>query len=307
MKIAIFDGVNKFTQPLIDDWTAQGHEIKKDKSWDPRLVSWADATFFEFCDISIQRASDPNDSFYQNPEFGKQPQGKKIIVRAHDIDIHVGQLGRVQWEFVTDLVFVAKHLMDKALSEITLPSNVKVHLIKHGIDTSKFTFQERYPGHEIAWIGNINEAKNLPLALYVMAELPRYYTLHVVGTGLSSWKKYYVENYIKRNHLNVEFIDHVESINDFLQDKNYLLHTSGKEAFSYIVGEACAVGVKPVIHNFWGSENVWPRSWIWNTVSEAVQAIINPSVHDSQEYKNYIEQNYPFADMLQKYNDILNK
>ena len=305
MKITLFDGVNKFTQPLIEDWQKQGHEIKKDKSWDPRLVSWADTTFFEFCDISIQRASDPGDSFYKNPEFGIQPQGKKIIVRAHDIDIHTGNLRGVQWNWVTDLVFVAPHLMDKALSEITLPPNVKVHLIKHGIDLNKFTFQERQPGNKIAWIGNINEAKNLPLALYIMAELPRYYTLYVVGKGLSSWKKYYVENYIKSTGINVQFTEYVDSINDFLQDKNFLLHTSGKEAFSYVVGEACAMGIKPIIHSFWGNEAVWPKGWIYSTVQGAVQMIINSNIYDSNEYYNYVKETYPQQTMLDKYKEIL--
>ncbi|MEX0596036.1 MAG: hypothetical protein WD512_06000, partial [Candidatus Paceibacterota bacterium] len=197
MKICIFDGVNKFTQPLIDDWTAKGHEIKKDKSWDPRLVSWADVTFFEFCDISIQRASDKNDSFYQNPEFGEQPRGKKIIVREHDIEAWVGNHRGVQWNFVTDLVFVSEHIKNKVLSEITLPETTKVHLIKHGVDTSKWTFKERQHGNKIVWVNNINHQKNLQLALYVLAENPEY-ELHVVGKGLDKWLEYYVKSFIER-------------------------------------------------------------------------------------------------------------
>ncbi|MEK6878649.1 MAG: glycosyltransferase, partial [Nanoarchaeota archaeon] len=246
----------------------------------------------------------PGDSFYRTPAFGIQPQGKQIIVRAHDIDIHTGNLRGVQWNWVTDLVFVAKHLMDKALSETAFSSNVKVHLIKHGIDLNKFTFGERQQGDKIAWIGNINEAKNLPLALYIMAELPRNYILYVVGKGLSSWKKYYVENYIKDTGINVQFSEQVNSINDFLQDKNYLLHTSGKEAFSYVVGEACAMGINPIIHNFWGSSGVWPKEWIWNTIPEAIK-MIQENNYDSFGYKNYIERNYPFELMIQKYNELV--
>ena len=142
-KICVFDQVFKFMPPIIEEWERVGHTILKDKSWDPRLLTQSDVAFFDFCDNSVMRASDPGDSFYQNPEFGKQIQGKKIIVRAHDIDIHVGNLGQVQWEWVTDLIFVAKHLMDKGLSEIELPSNVKVHLIPHGIDTNKFTYRNK--------------------------------------------------------------------------------------------------------------------------------------------------------------------
>ncbi len=304
MKIAIFDGVNKFTSELIEDWANKGHEIKKDKSWDPRLVSWSDLTFFEFCDLSIQRASDPNDSFYQNSEFGVQPQGKKIVVRAHDIDIHVGSLGRVNWNWVTDLIFVADHLMNKALLENNFPESLKIHLIKHGIDTSKFTFKERQPGKNIAIIGNINDAKRMETSLLILAELPRDYKLWIVGGGLGSWRKHYVENYIKDNNLNVEFIERVESVNDFLQNMNYLLLCSEKEAFSFVVSEACAAGVKSVVHNFWGSSTVWPKEWIWNTVSEAKQMIMEDK-YESLKYRQYIEEHYPFGKMLEKYDELL--
>lgn len=304
MKISIFDGVNKFTQPLIEDWQAKGHEIKKDKSWDPRLVSWADVTFFEFCDISIQRASDPGDSFYQNPEFGVQPQNKKIICRIHDIEAWVGNHGRVNWNWVNHVIFIAEHIQNKVLSEIQLPSTTKVHLIKHGLDTSKWTFKERWHGNKIAIIGNINHQKNFPLALQVLADNPTY-ELHVVGKGLDSWNRYYVENFIKRNNLKVFFYDWVESLDEFLEDKNYLLLTSMKEAFSFVVGEACAKGIRPLIHAFPDAHNIWPKEWIWEKVSDASDMLQRFYEYDSYRYREYVEEHYPVQKMLEQYNELL--
>lgn len=307
MKVAIFDQVFKFMPILVEDWESKGHIVIKDKGWDPAKVTECDVSFFEFVDNSLMRASDPGDSFYQNPQYGPQPQGKKIIARAHDIDIHVGNLGRVQWEWVTDLVFVAQHLMDKALSEIDLPDTVRVHLIPHGIDTNKFTFKMKPMQKKIAWIGNINDHKRLETALMVLAELPRDYSLHVVGTGLGTWRKYYVENYIKDNGLNVEFIEHVESVNDFLEDKDFLLGTGMKEAFSFVSGEAMSKGIKTLIHNFWGAKEVWKDyPYIWNTVSEVVEMIKEQECHYQQEfYRNYIEQHYPLDRMLQRYDELV--
>lgn len=303
MKIALFDHDRKFTKDLIEHWKKK-HEVKIDRYWDPRLVSWGDISFFEFCDLSIQRASDSGDLWYQKPEFGKQPQGKKIVVRAHDIDIHVGNLGGVKWDWVTDLIFVAPHLMEKALAENNFSESLKIHLIPHGIDPCRFTFKERQPGKNIAIIGNINDAKRMETSLLVLAELPRDYKLWVVGKGLGSWRKHYVDNYIKENNLNVELIEQIDDINNFLQNMNYLLLCSEKEAHSFVINEACLVGVKPVIHNFWGSSGVWPKEWIWNTVSEAVQ-MIKSNNYNSYEYYNYVKEKYPFQKMIDSYDSIL--
>jgi len=304
MKISITDECQgKFSNILKDHWQGQGHEVIFDKYFDPKKILWADVCFFDWGGNNIQRASYPEDAFWKEIS---QPQNKNVILRTHDIDLWAGSTQRVNFNWVNNLVFVGPHLMDRFLPELKLTEKTKVHFIKHGIDTNKFTFQIRQPGHNIAWIGNINEAKNLQLALYVMAELPRYYTLHVVGKGLSSWKKYYVENYIKDTGINVQFSEYVENVNDFLEDKNYLLNTSGKEAFGFVIGESCAKGIKPIIHNFWGSSNVWPVGWTWNTVQDAVRMITNPNIYNSKKYKNYIEQNYPFQKMLDEYNNIIN-
>lgn len=299
MKIALFDHVRKFTNELIDHWKSQGHEVKIDRYLDPGLVHWADVCFFEFCDISIQRASDNGDSFWKdNP----QPSDKNIVVRMHDIDAWVGQHKGVQWPWVNHLVFVADHIREKVLKDIEVPTTLQVHTIKHGINLDAFTYKERGKGKKIAWIGNCNEAKNVPLALQVLAENPEY-ELHVVGGQLNKWKLAYVQDFVKRNNLKFFHQEHVENINDFLEDKDFLLLTSMKEAFSFVVGEAMAKGIKPIIHHFYGAENIWPKEYLWNKASEVDKHL--KGNYNSLKYRDYIKENYNLTDMLKKYDKII--
>jgi len=299
MKIAIIDECNgRFTNEIKAHWE-KSHEVRFDKYLDPKLVLWADTTFFDWAGNNSQRASDPNDSFWKEVP---QPKDKNIILRIHDVDAWVGQHRGIQWEWINHLVFVAKHIQDKVLSEIEVPESTKVHLIKHGINPEKFTFREKPLGKKIAWIGHCNQAKNLPLALQVFAANPDY-SLHIVGSELGSWQKAYVFDFIKRNNLDVHYQEHVEDINEFLEDKDFFLLTSMKEAWSYVTAEAALKGIKPLIHHFFGASGVWPEKYLWDKVSEVRPMLEND--YNSQEYKNYIETNYSFERMIKEYDEIL--
>lgn len=302
MKISIFDHVRKFSADLIKHWEDSGHEVKWDRYFHPDLVRWADMSFFEFCDNSIQSACLKDHDLWKDRP---QPQDKNIIVRLHDIDAWVGHHLSVNWEWVTNLVFVCDHIHDKVVLDLTeknkLPDFLKVHTIKHGINLDKFTYRDKLKGNKIAWVGNICHHKCLELALQVLAENPEY-ELHAVGSSLDSWELAYVESFVKRNKLKFFYYPSVGDMNTFLEDKHYILLTSFKEAFSFIVGEAMAKGLRPLIHNFWGAEGVWDKKYIWNKVSE-----VKPMLNDYNpiEYRQYIEKYYPLKKMLLEYDKLL--
>ena len=220
----------------------------------------------------------------------------------HDLDAWIGQTNGVNWNFINHLVFVSEHIKNKVLSEIELPSTTKVSLIKHGVNMDKFVFRNKPKGKKIAWINNIAWHKNLVLALQVLIENPEY-ELHTVGSSLGGWHKAYVDNFVERNNLKFFYQENVENVNDFLQDKDFILLTSSKESFSFITGEAMSIGLKPLIHRFWGAENIWNEKYIWDKISE-VKGMLNED-YNPQEYRTYIEQNYPLSKMLAEYDRII--
>jgi len=300
-KIAIFDQVNKFMGDLRTHWEAMGHEVKRENTFNPALVHWADTTFFEFCEGSVQVGSNPESEFWkENP----QPKDKNIICRIHDIDIWSGGPSIVHWDWVNHAVFVCDYMRKICNLEEGHP-NPQIHTINHGINLDKFTFNERRPGYKIAWAGNICQHKCLELALQVLAENPSY-ELHVAGNGFRPWEENYVKEFVSRNNLKYFYYGRVPDMNEWLEDKNFILLTSFKEAFSFIVGESMAKGIKPLIHNFAGAEDIWDKKYIWNKVSE-VKPMLNAWEYNSGEYRQFVEARYPLQKMLEEYDKIMFK
>ena len=305
-KIALFDCCRfKFMGDLINHWQEKGHEVKKTLYWDPRMVEWADLTFFDWADNSLIRFSNPEDPLYK--ELGLTiPKNKHIVCRCHDIDAWCGHYHRINWELVNDLIFVAPHIKDLVLESLKPPANLKIHLIKHGVNTNKYTLRKNPErNNKIAWIGRITHHKCLELALQVLVENP-YYELHVAGTSLDSWELAYVNDFVKRNGLKFFYYGEVPDINEWLEDKTYILLTSFKEAFSFVIGESMAKGIKPLIHHFYGAENVWDKKYLWDKVSEC-QKMLTEYEYNPNEYRDYIVNYYPLERMLKSYDDILFK
>ena len=59
------------------------------------------------------------------------------------------------------------------------------------------------------------------------------------------------------------------------------------EGHPYNIMEACVRGIKPIIHDFPGSTELYPRSWLYDTVDEAMDLILTGG-YNSEEYRDYI-------------------
>lgn len=81
---------------------------------------------------------------------------------------------------------------------------------------------------------------------------------------------------------------HVGDIDLWLEDKNYLLCTAISEGCPNNVIEAMAKGIKPVVHNWPGSESLF-RGYVFNTVDEAVDMMSPQSPYRSGAYHNFAD------------------
>jgi glycosyltransferase involved in cell wall biosynthesis len=122
-----------------------------------------------------------------------------------------------------------------------------------------------------------------------LADIDKRYILQVAGSFQDSRYKIYLEYMINEMGLqdNIILYGWVDDMDGFWKDKNYLLHTSTFESFGYAIFEAMARGIKPVIHNFRGAKELYPKKAIFNTVDEAVNKIISRD-YNSNEYRDWI-------------------
>jgi len=315
MKIALFDPyAGKFTTGMREWWSSHGHEVRKDTYYDPDLVKWADAVWFYTCDNNVKSAMypDKNDPTMQGWDMHDMDlTGKKIIVNPIDIEVWLGHQNNVDWNLVTDVVFIAPHIQELANRfEGLRESQASQHVIQHGVKLEDWTYAVREPGFNIGIVSELWESKGTDLVLQVAYKLrgidPRYNIEWVGRWSEYEWDKAYFLDFVERNKLPIKLIENVESIDSFLEDKNYLLHASKKEAWSAVTTEAMAKGIKPVLHHFYGAEDIWPRI-TWNSIDEAVDKIVGDTPYDSVGYREYLtSMGYTLEQQMQRIeNEVL--
>lgn len=284
----------KFVGPIMEAWQEAGHEVEYRLGYDPELHEWSDVTFIDACDRNAQVASE------------QRFPDTRTVVRAIDIECWVGQPGGVRWKNMDGLIFGAKHIQDLVSSYVPFDNHphLEIAFIPFGVDLSKWTYRTRSHGPNVAYIAHRWSAKGLPLLLQVMHKLRPEYKFHFLGdSSREKWLHAYIDQMIEVFNLDVTFTERVDSVDEWLEDKNFLIVSSQKEAFSYVAAEAAAKGIKPVIHNFYGARHVWPPSWIWNTVEQAAW-MIDMAGYRSQAYRDYIEKYYSFTQMMYGINQI---
>lgn len=293
MKIAIFDPYTpKFTQDMVEWWQAQGHEVKRERYYDPELVDWADVIWFDTCDNNLQVASN---GMLDHPDWPMRLhniQGKRVVVRVIDIEAWYGHHLNVDWSLVTDVVFLAPHIKELVEKDIDfVATSTRVHVIPCGVNLAKFPLAEKEePGRKIAWVCEKWPTKGIDYALQIMASLPPGYELHALGpwNDRYAWEKAYQEDFIKRNVIAFFDYDWVDDLPAWLADKDFILSCSKKEAFGYSIAEGMAMGLKPIIHNFYGAEWLWGKTGLlWNTIEEAVE-LIDDVPEAGHEYRDML-------------------
>lgn len=310
MNITVFDPWGfKFTQHIIDHWRGQGHEVRQSVYvMNTADISWADVVYFEAIE---------NNLITYCREWSDIRPRKKIIARGVDIDLWVRNPINVNWDLIDDFIVLNEHSLDIIRGYMNEPS-CPTHIIPCGVDIDKWNYVEREHGRHMAFVGDMWIGKNPAKAIEILHEVLKLnphpdWKLTLVGSlnhinnGDPWWLKHMyhiVEAYglTDRVTFNDGFID---DLNAFYDTVDYLLVTSFKEQFSYVAGEAMSKGIKPIIHNFWGADKIWPDDLIYLTPSEAAHIIVS-TPYESRRYRKYIEDNYSLKKQLDAYDAIIN-
>lgn len=211
----------------------------------------------------------------------------KYIVFIRRYEYYSAPLEKVDWSKVDAVVMVNDYLA-KGFFQRT---SIKPHLIHNGVMLDNWTYRKRKHGKNIAMVGFINQKKNYPLALQVLAALPEDYSLHIAGDVQCGATMDYIDNLARAMKKKVYCYGHVDDIDLWLEDKNYLLSTAISEGNPNNVIEAMAKGIKPIVHNWPGSSDQF-ATLTFNSVDEAVRMIKPDSNYFPGTYKGAVEKFY---------------
>ncbi|ALS24475.1 methyltransferase domain-containing protein [Paenibacillus naphthalenovorans] len=260
-------------------------------------MKWADICWFEWCDELIIYGSKL-----------QMAQDKKIICRLHSYEAFTNYPKQVNWTSVDHVIFVAEHIKKFVLEQIKGLSEDQAVVIPNGIDINKFAFKEREKGFRIAYVGYINYKKGPMLLLQSFKAIfdrdPRY-TLHIAGQFQDPRDMLYFRQMIAEFGLqkHVIYEGWQDDINQWLEDKHFIISTSVLEGNPVGVMEAMARGIKPLIHNFVGAKYQFGK-FVWSTMDELIDMLMSEE-YAPREYRKYIEERYSLDKQINQIHGVL--
>lgn len=289
LKIAFFvkQGLDSFLGDIIEG-LQEDYEVKKIIVKDYKNIDegmeWADICWFEWCDELVAYGS-------KHRLAGE----RKIMCRLHSYEAFTEYPASVDWNKVDKLIFVAEHIRNFVVDKFKVDTN-KTVLIANGIDIKKWTFNEKKPGFNIAFVGYINYKKGPMLLIHTFKAIydkDHRYKLYIAGQFQDERDILYYNQMIEELDLkqNVFYEGWQENLDNWLNDKDYVLCTSVLESQNISVMQAMAKGIKPIIHNFVGARNIYDNKYIWNTIDECIEMIYSQDYY-SNEYRGFIKNNY---------------
>ncbi len=287
----IVDKVGRFSRELAEHFREK-FNVEVINAFLPQYMKWADVAWFDWCDENIALASQ-----------ARWDCG--VICTLRSYEYFTEHPREVNWANVDHAIFVAGHVCRLSLEKFPALRETKISIIADGIDLDRYTYRERGPGRDIAWVGFLNHKKNVPLLLEIASQL-RDYRFHVAGIFQDERLRTYWEHYLRTNELsNVRFYGWVDDINAFLEDKNYILSTSLWEGTQVAVLEAMAKGIEPLVHAWIGAEEVYgPLVTVYRNTGELRGALMD-NKYCSREYRRWIEDHFSLRRKLARVEDIV--
>lgn len=295
-----------WTTPLEKEYDIRRVISGQDRKAIEDAADWGDIVWLEWCNETAICAT--NYLFYKHGQTSV-PE-KKIIIRLHSFEAFFGYIDKIAWPVVDRLVFVSPHIRGIAYAYNDLPRSVATEVIPNGIDLDNTPQLDPDPGFNIAMVSRISHKKGPMLAIQVLKKLTdadKRYTLHWAGNVQEPRYDIYL-NYMAENmgiKENLVFHGHLDNMDAFWKEQNFLLSTSPHESFGYGIFEAAARGVRPVVHNFYGAKDIYPHEWLFNTPEEAAELITSPKPLSRPLRQELIERKYTLKDQVSSIRQML--
>lgn len=243
--------------------------------------------------------------------------GVPTVVRLHRFEAYTEWPRSIEWANVDDLIFVSdgvRRSFDEMHEGLLAKASTRVHVVHNGIDTALYPFDpDRKRGFDLAFVGRLHYVKNPMLLVQLMAALvkrePRY-TLHIAGDAqqleVYRYLRYQAEQLGLSDHIKIYGRLGADELRTLLQQCSYVISTSVIEGHPVGVMEGMAMGLKPVVHDFFGARDLFESGFLWNTVEEAVRLITRGSF-EPQAYRQFIEERYSFEQQVEHVTRVLDR
>ncbi len=268
-------------------------------------IKWADTIWIEWANKMAVDVTAYGHLLYQ----------KQIILRLHSYEAFIPELEFINWAYITDLIFVADHIREMVMGRFpTIAQNVdRVHTIPNGIDTERFAMvrDKAGPAKRIAYLGSMNFKKGTQLMFNAFAELVRSdpeFQLHIGGEYQDPRYPLYLAQMIEQGIFKpgqVRYHGRIEDVPKWLGSMSHIMCSSLLESQCKAVMEGMSMGLKPLVHNFVGAKDIYPKGVVWSSIYQFVNQAMNPT-YKPIVYRDHIVRNYNTVDQIAMIDVVLN-
>ena len=243
----------------------RGWQVEVVKS--PFIVTGApDVNLFMWCDDNTFKYINNNKPIAKN------------IVFIRRFEYFSAVIDNLRWDRV-DRAIMVNHYLAGGFKKRT---GFAPEVIFNGVVSDDWSYKPRSHGKNIALVGFVNYKKNLPMAVQILNALPDH-TLHIAGRVQDGAVFEYLNHISSVLGNRIKYHGHIKNVNEWLEDKNYILSTALTEGNPNNIIEAMTKGIKPVVHNWPGCKQQFAE-FLFNTIGEAVEMISPESEYTSEQY-----------------------
>lgn len=275
--IYVVASINSFIEPILNK-LGERFAIRFESKFNPDNAKGADVIWCEWGDHNAIAISN------------FQTDAKKVL-RIHSYEAYSDYINSIHFDAFDRIIFVANHT--KQYLESRLFRNLEQSvIIPNGIDLTKFKFHGE-ENNKVAWLGNLKTGKGVQLLMFLAASFP-YLEFHVGGKFFEPDMQ---ELFEEHKTDNVYFHGWISDVNEFFQDKTYVLSTSVRESNHLSIMEGMACGCIPLVYNWVGADFLYGQTFS-DTLS--FKEIIKNNRSKSSKYRNFIEDNFNQIDSLNR-------
>jgi glycosyltransferase involved in cell wall biosynthesis len=285
----IVASISSFLQPLLDE-LGKDYAIRVEEKFNPENAGGCDVIWCEWADWNAKAVAN------------YETDAKKIL-RLHSYEAYSDFVNHIDFTAFHRVVFVANHTREYLLERLGLAeAEINSEIIPNGVDLDKFSIPENKElNNKIAWAGYLKSVKGAQLLL-LLAEHFEKYEFHVAGMFL---EKDLEQLFRERKPDNLYLYQWQNDLNSFFEDKTYILSTSIRESNHITVMEGMAAGLKPLVYNWVGAEEIFSEEWVWKSPGNLYSHGIIEINSNFDFYRQFIIDNYDQKKQLSKIKQLV--
>ncbi len=249
------------------------------------IVSWADIVVAEFCGP------------YVEPLRGRMKPSQPLIVRMHRFELHRGFCDHLDSDGLAAVIAVNDFYRDEILARTGWHPS-KVVVIPNAIDSDRLALPKKPVARvTLGVLGAATKRKRLDLALDILDRVrasDSRFSLSIKGDRPQDLKwvmddpeeqafSSLIDGRIRRGIEtgSVAWESASADVETWFARVGYVLSTSDDESFHLSPAEGMASGSIPVVRSWPGADTVYDRRWLFTTVTEAADRVLQVSSSDS--------------------------